>query len=58
MFIEQLHDCLRTRGIAPHRDWNPAVVHIVYALVSIGSAALPGMLVYMTFGLPITSEVD
>jgi len=33
-------------GIAEWLDWSPTVVRILYVLVSVLSAAFPGMLVY------------
>jgi len=34
-------------GFAEYFGWDPTVVRIVYALVSILSAAFPGILVYL-----------
>jgi len=34
-------------GVAGYFGWDPTVVRIVYALVSILSAAFPGILVYL-----------
>jgi phage shock protein C len=34
-------------GIAEWQGWDPTIVRIVYVLVSIFSAAFPGILVYI-----------
>lgn len=34
-------------GIAEHFSWDPTIVRIVYVLVSVLSAAFPGILVYV-----------
>ena len=34
-------------GLADWLGWNPTLVRIVYVAVSIGSAAFPGILVYV-----------
>ena len=34
-------------GIAEHLGWDPTLVRILYVLVSIFSAAIPGILVYI-----------
>jgi phage shock protein PspC (stress-responsive transcriptional regulator) len=34
-------------GIAEWLDWDPTVVRLVYVLVSILSAAFPGIIVYV-----------
>lgn len=34
-------------GLAEHFNWDPTVVRIGYVLVSIFSAAFPGILVYV-----------
>lgn len=34
-------------GIAEHLGWSPTTVRIVYVLVSVLSAAFPGILVYI-----------
>ncbi len=36
-------------GLAENFGWDPTIVRIVYALVSILSAAFPGILVYLVF---------
>lgn len=36
-------------GLAEYFDLDPTLVRIVYALVSLLSAAFPGMLVYLVF---------
>jgi phage shock protein C len=36
-------------GIAEYFDWDPTIVRIVYTLVSIFSAAFPGIIVYLVF---------
>lgn len=34
-------------GIAEYFNWDPTIVRIVYVLVSVFSAAFPGILVYI-----------
>lgn len=34
-------------GIAEYLDWDPTLVRIAYIVLSIVSAAFPGMLVYL-----------
>lgn len=34
-------------GVAEYFDWDPALVRIIFVLVSIFSAAFPGILVYL-----------
>lgn len=44
------HDCMIggvCGGLARWLDWDPTLVRILYVLVSIFSAAFPGMLVYI-----------
>jgi len=38
-------------GIAERLDWDPTVVRLTYLLVSILSAAFPGILVYLVLWL-------
>lgn len=38
-------------GIAAWLDWDPTVVRILYVLVSVLSAAFPGILVYLLLWL-------
>ena len=45
-------------GIAHRFGWNPTLVRIVFVLVSIGSAAFPGILVYLILWLLIPNESD
>ena len=42
-------------GIAEWQGWDPTIVRIVYVLVSIFSAAFPGILVYIILMLVIPS---
>ncbi len=44
-------------GIAEWMDWDPTVVRLAYILLSIASAAFPGILVYLVLWL-ITPEAD
>jgi phage shock protein C len=34
-------------GIAEYLDWDPTLVRLIYVLVSVFSAAFPGILVYI-----------
>ena len=45
-------------GIAHRFGWNATLVRIVFVLVSIGSAAFPGILVYLILWLLIPNEAD
>lgn len=45
-------------GIAHRYGWNPTLLRIVYVLVSIASAAFPGILVYLILWLLIPNEAD
>jgi len=45
-------------GIAHRFGWNPTLVRIVLVLVSIGSAAFPGILIYLILWLLIPNEAD
>ncbi|WP_313143034.1 PspC domain-containing protein [Stenotrophomonas sp.] len=45
-------------GIAHRFGWNPTMVRCLYALVSLGSGTVPGMLVYMILWLLIPNEAD
>jgi len=38
-------------GIAEWQDWDPTVVRLVYILVSVLSAAFPGVLIYLILWL-------
>lgn len=40
-------------GIAERLDWDPNVVRMLYVLVSILSAAFPGILVYLILWLAV-----
>jgi phage shock protein C len=42
-------------GIAEWQGWDPTIVRIVYVLVSIFSAAFPGILVYIILMLIMPS---
>jgi phage shock protein C len=42
-------------GIAEWQGWDPTIVRIVYVLVSIFSAAFPGILVYIILMLVMPS---
>jgi phage shock protein PspC (stress-responsive transcriptional regulator) len=44
-------------GIANSLGWNPTLVRLLYVVVSIGSAAFPGILVYIVLWLA-TPEGD
>jgi len=45
-------------GIAVYLDWDPSVVRLGYILLSIVSAAFPGLLVYLILWLitPLTED--
>jgi phage shock protein PspC (stress-responsive transcriptional regulator) len=45
-------------GIAASLGWNPTAVRILYVIVSIASAAFPGMLVYLVLALVMPLEGD
>ncbi|WP_219629344.1 MULTISPECIES: PspC domain-containing protein [unclassified Stenotrophomonas maltophilia group] len=45
-------------GIAHRFGWNPTLLRIVFVLVSIGSAAFPGILIYLILWLLIPNEAD
>lgn len=34
-------------GIAEYLDWDPTIVRLIYALVSVFSAGFPGLLLYL-----------
>ena len=38
-------------GIAEHFGWDPAIVRLAYVLLSVFSAAFPGLLVYIILWL-------
>ena len=44
-------------GIANSLGWNPTLVRLLYVVISIGSAAFPGILVYVVLWLA-TPEGD
>ena len=43
-------------GLAKWLGWDPTAVRILYVLVSIFSAAFPGMLVYIILAIVMPSE--
>ncbi len=43
-------------GIAQRYGWNPTILRVVFVLVSIASAAFPGILVYLIFWLLMPEE--
>ncbi len=43
-------------GIAEWLGWNPIVVRILYVVVSIASAGIPGTLVYIVLWMVIPKE--
>ena len=43
-------------GIAAWLDWTPTRVRVLYVLVSVLSAAFPGILVYLVLWIVIPSE--
>jgi phage shock protein C len=44
-------------GLAEWMDWDPTVVRLAYVLISILSAAFPGLLIYLVLWL-ITPVAD
>ena len=38
-------------GIADYFDWDPAMVRIIYLLLSLFSAGFPGLLIYIVLWL-------
>ena len=45
-------------GIAQRFGWNPTVLRAVYVVLSIASAAFPGILVYLILWLLMPNEAD
>ncbi len=45
-------------GIAHRFGWNSTLLRIIYVIVSIASAAFPGILVYLILWLLIPNEAD
>ncbi|WP_282297391.1 MULTISPECIES: PspC domain-containing protein [unclassified Stenotrophomonas] len=45
-------------GIAHRFGWNVTLLRILYVVVSIASAAFPGILVYLILWLLIPNEAD
>ncbi|MCD7099503.1 PspC domain-containing protein [Stenotrophomonas sp. MMGLT7] len=45
-------------GIARRFGWNSTMLRIVFVIVSIASAAFPGILVYLILWLLIPNEAD
>jgi phage shock protein C len=45
-------------GIAEALEWDPTIVRIVYVLVSLCSAAFPGVLVYVVLWLAMPEGED
>ena len=45
-------------GIAHRYGWNVTLVRVLFVLISIGSAAFPGILVYLILWLLIPNEAD
>ncbi|MCW4455523.1 PspC domain-containing protein [Flavobacterium sp. MXW15] len=45
-------------GIAHRFGWNSTLLRIIYVVVSIASAAFPGILVYLILWLLIPNEAD
>lgn len=45
-------------GIAHRFGWSPTLLRILFVLVSIASAAFPGILVYLILWLLIPNEAD
>lgn len=45
-------------GIAHRFGWNSTLLRVVFVLVSLASAAFPGILVYLILWLLIPNEAD
>ncbi len=45
-------------GIAEWLDWDPTLVRILFVLVSIASAAFPGILVYLLMWILMAEQED
>ncbi|MDG2524298.1 PspC domain-containing protein [Stenotrophomonas sp. HITSZ_GD] len=45
-------------GIAHRFGWNSTLLRVIYVIVSIASAAFPGLLVYLLLWLLIPNEAD
>lgn len=45
-------------GIAEWLDWSPALVRILYLLVSVLSAAFPGIIVYLILWILMPGPTD
>lgn len=45
-------------GIAEYFNWDPTIVRIGYVLISIFSAAFPGIIVYIILALVIPEKGD
>jgi phage shock protein C len=43
-------------GIADRLGWNPTLVRVLYVLVSVCSAAFPGIIVYIILWVVMPSE--
>jgi phage shock protein C len=43
-------------GIADWLGWNPTLVRVLYVLVSVFSAAFPGIIVYIVLWILMPSE--
>ncbi len=45
-------------GIAKYLGWDPAIVRLLYVLISIFSAAFPGIIVYIVLWLVMPEEFN
>lgn len=45
-------------GIAHRFGWNSTLLRVIYVIVSIASAAFPGLLVYLLLWLLIPNQAD
>ena len=43
-------------GIANHYGWNPTLLRVIFVVVSLASAAFPGILVYLILWLVMPAE--
>lgn len=45
-------------GIAKYLGWDPAIVRLLYVLISIFSAAFPGIIVYIVLWVVMPEEFN
>lgn len=60
-FVRSRHDRMLAGvmgGIARRFGWNSTLVRVIFVIVSIASAAFPGILVYLIMWLLMPDEAD